>query len=55
LGSEDAFVEVPGEVVDLPCQLGVQLQFLHLFDEVVIGLCLLERGLAVLPDHHEGG
>ena len=40
--SEDVFVEIAGKPADLTCQLGVQLQFLHLLDEVVIGLRLLE-------------
>ena len=34
-------------------QLGVGLELRLLFSEVVIGLRLLEGGLAVLPDHHE--
>ena len=38
----------------LPGQLGVELQLLHFLDEVVIRLRLLEGGLAVLADHHEG-
>src|SRR5688572_11341237 len=54
-GPDDVFVDVAGELADLTGQLGVQLQFLHLLDEVVIGLRLLEGGLPVLSDHHEGG
>jgi hypothetical protein len=35
-------------------QVGIRLQLGLLFDEVVIGLGLLERRLPVLTDHDEG-
>ena len=50
----NSIVQFHGQIVDRAGQLGVQLQLLLLLDEVVVGLRLLERCLAVLPDHHEG-
>jgi hypothetical protein len=47
--ADDMGVQFLDEGVDL----GVQLQFCSLFLEVVVSLCLLECGLAVLADHHE--
>jgi len=40
--------------VDFPSQLGVGLELQFLLLEVVIGLRLLECGLPILADHHEG-
>src|SRR4051794_19431965 len=52
---EQAAVQLGGEYVDLPGQLGVGLELHFLRVEVVVGLGLLERGLAVLPNRDEGG
>jgi len=40
--------------VDFPSQLGVGLELQFLCLEVVIGFRLLESGLPILADHHEG-
>ena len=48
-------MKLDGEHVDLPGQVGVGLELRLLLGEVVVGLDLLEGGLPVLPDHHEGG
>jgi len=50
----EAFVQFGGEPVDLAGQLGVGLELQFLCLEVVICLRLLERGLPILADHHEG-
>jgi hypothetical protein len=47
-------VDVGGELVDGPCDVGVRVELLLRRFEVVICLGLLERRLAVLADHHEG-
>ena len=52
--THDVLVDLAGQFVDLPCQLGVELQLLVFLGEFVIGLGLRERALAVLADHHEG-
>jgi hypothetical protein len=46
-------VQLQCQVVDPLGELGVGLEQLLLRDEVVVGLGLLERRLAVLADHHE--
>src|SRR5262249_42314243 len=52
---EQAAVQLGGQGMDGPGDLGVGLQFQLLLDEVVVGLGLLECGLPVLADHDEGG
>ena len=47
-------VDLLGKRGDLLGQRGVPLELELLFDEVVVGLLLLELRLPVLPDHHEG-
>ena len=54
LSVDDVMVDRLGQVVDLPSDLRVEVQLLLLCNEVMVGLCLLERRLAVLTDHHEG-
>src|SRR3954451_20728055 len=48
-----AAMELDGECVDLPGDLGVGLQLQLGLDEVVVALRLLEGGLPVLPDEDE--
>jgi hypothetical protein len=52
-GGDDAVVDLGGEVMDGPRQLGVGLELLVPRFEVVVCLGLLEHRLAVLADHHE--
>src|SRR6266567_7201352 len=48
-------VDLSGELVDGPRDVGVRVQLLLGRLEVMVRLGLLEGRLAVLADHHEGG
>src|SRR5262249_22658957 len=53
-GGDDVVVDLGGELVDGPRDVGVRVELLLRRLEVVVGLGLLEGCLAVLADHHEG-
>src|SRR6478752_4882581 len=52
---DEVLVNVGGELVDGPRDVGVRVQLLLGRLEVMVRLGLLERRLAVLADHHERG
>src|SRR6516162_3873393 len=52
--SDEASVQFLCQHVNLAREFGVRLQLQFLGMEVVVGLGLLESGLTVLADHHEG-
>jgi hypothetical protein len=53
-GDDYGSVDVAGQSRDGSSELGVGVQLVLLDQEVVVSLLLLEGGLAVLTDHHEG-
>src|SRR2546423_5748192 len=52
---DQVVVDVGGELMDGPRDVGVRVELLLGRFEVMVRLGLLERRLAVLADHHEGG
>src|SRR6266567_943488 len=52
---DELLVDLGGEVVDGARDVGVRVELLLRRLEVMVRLVLLERRLAVLADHHEGG
>src|SRR5260370_15937257 len=52
---DEVVVNVCGELMDGPRDVGVRVELLLGRFEVMVRLVLLERRLAVLADHHEGG